>query len=65
MAVVSVTAAHLNDGPYRIPTITAPPKAVFSVNTEKTICLIICETYPTDFVIIGVHYRHLVLASEA
>lgn len=46
VAVVAFRAAHLDDGPSRVPAITTLPKAVSAVKSEKTICLIICEIYP-------------------
>lgn len=47
VAVVAIRAAHLSDGPSRVPAITALPKAVSAVKPEKTICLIIRDVYPT------------------
>lgn len=47
VAVGAIRAAYFNDGPSRVPGITVLPKAVSVVKSEKTICLIICEIYPT------------------
>lgn len=47
VAVVAIRAAYLNDGPFRVPAITALPKAASAVKSEKTISLIFCEVYPT------------------
>lgn len=43
VAVGAIRAAYLNDGPSRVPAITALTKAVSAVKSEQTTCLIICE----------------------
>lgn len=62
--VAAITAAHLSEGPCRILAISTPPKAVFTVKTEKTTCLISCKIYPTHL-IVSIHDQQLVLASVA
>lgn len=45
MWLLFLSEQHTWDAPHKIPAITTSCKAWFTVKTEKTVCLLVCEIY--------------------